>query len=99
MTTFPRGESVKFVVWIYPIMRTWLNGDHSNSPRLLPHEERHVKFNRAIVVKEGTQRMANPEHLNILKQGVETWNQWREEHPEIEPDLQEANLVGTHLEG
>ncbi len=43
--------------------------------------------------------MANPEHLNILKQGVETWNQWREEHPEIEPDLQEANLVGTHLEG
>ncbi len=26
--------------------------------------------------------MANPEHLAILKQGVEKWNKWREEHPE-----------------
>ena len=23
--------------------------------------------------------MANPKHLNILKQGVEVWNRWREE--------------------
>ncbi len=26
--------------------------------------------------------MANPEHLGILKQGVEVWNQWREENQE-----------------
>ena len=32
-------------------------------------------------------QMANPEHLKILKDGVEVWNRWREEHPEIEPDL------------
>ena len=25
--------------------------------------------------------MANPEHLEILKQGVEQWNKWRKEHP------------------
>lgn len=31
--------------------------------------------------------MANQEHLDILKQGVEVWNKWRREHPEIEPDL------------
>jgi len=39
--------------------------------------------------------MANPEHLEILKQGVEHWNKWREEHPEprsgeipdVSPDL------------
>ena len=26
--------------------------------------------------------MANPEHLEILKQGVEQWNKWRMEYPE-----------------
>jgi len=31
--------------------------------------------------------MANPEHIEILKQGVEHWNKWRDENPEIEPDL------------
>src|SRR6266536_3680644 len=37
--------------------------------------------------------MANQEHLDILKQGVEMWNQWREEHPNIRPDLREAYLM------
>jgi uncharacterized protein YjbI with pentapeptide repeats len=31
--------------------------------------------------------MANPEHLEILKQGERAWNQWRSEHPEIKPDF------------
>ncbi len=41
--------------------------------------------------------MANQEHVEILKQGVGVWNQWRDEHPEIQPDFDEANLEGTHL--
>jgi hypothetical protein len=41
--------------------------------------------------------MANPEHLEILKQGVEQWNKWREEHPEVDPDLSEADLDGANL--
>ncbi|MGH9751689.1 MAG: pentapeptide repeat-containing protein, partial [Blastocatellia bacterium] len=41
--------------------------------------------------------MANPEHLKILKQGVETWNQWRKDNPEVTPDLGEALLRGTNL--
>ncbi|HEV7858436.1 MAG TPA: toll/interleukin-1 receptor domain-containing protein [Pyrinomonadaceae bacterium] len=41
--------------------------------------------------------MANPEHLEILKQGVEVWNNWRDEHPEIKPDLSNANLVKANL--
>ena len=46
--------------------------------------------------------MANQEHLAILKQGVETWNQWREEHPDVildlsDADLSEANLNGANL--
>ncbi len=36
--------------------------------------------------------MANQEHLDMLKQGVDTWNRWREEHPEIQPDLSKADL-------
>ena len=41
--------------------------------------------------------MANQEHLDILKQGVETWNRWRKEHPEILPDLGEAILNEADL--
>lgn len=41
--------------------------------------------------------MANPEHLAMLKQGVEVWNRWRAEHPMIEPDLTGAILTGTDL--
>lgn len=36
--------------------------------------------------------MANEEHFKILKQGVKTWNRWREENPNIGPDLAEADL-------
>src|SRR5271165_1066056 len=44
--------------------------------------------------------MANPEHLAILRQGVEQWNKWRRENPGIElPDLQLANLGSASLIG
>jgi uncharacterized protein YjbI with pentapeptide repeats len=41
--------------------------------------------------------MANQRQLAILKKGVETWNQWRERHFDIEPDLSGANLSGANL--
>ena len=41
--------------------------------------------------------MANPEHLAKLKEGVKPWNQWREQNPEIRPDLYEADLRGADL--
>ena len=43
--------------------------------------------------------MANPVHLEILKQGVETWNAWRREHAEVKPDLSGEDLDGADLEG
>ncbi len=43
--------------------------------------------------------MANPEHLKILKQGVEQWNRWREEHPFYVPELSEADLQNVRLSG
>ena len=43
--------------------------------------------------------MANEEQLEILRQGVEAWNKWRKENPEIEIELNEADLSGTDLSG
>lgn len=43
--------------------------------------------------------MANPEHVAMLKQGVEAWNQWRERNPDLTPDLRDANLKGLEFRG
>ncbi len=48
----------------------------------------------------GVSRMANPEHLAILRQGVEVWNQWRESNGSlVPPDLSGADLRGINLQG
>jgi uncharacterized protein YjbI with pentapeptide repeats len=44
-------------------------------------------------------KMANQEHLKILEQGTDVWNEWRKQHPEIRPDLRFAHLNGAHLNG
>ena len=41
--------------------------------------------------------MANEEHLKILQQGVAAWNQWRKDHPMIQPDLSAADLSAAEL--
>src|SRR5437588_4747197 len=38
--------------------------------------------------------MANQEHLDVLKQGKDAWNQWRKEHVDIKPDLSGEDLYG-----
>jgi hypothetical protein len=43
--------------------------------------------------------VANQEHLDILKQGVETWNQWWQEHHDIQPDLSGVDLSEAFLNG
>src|SRR5690242_15925134 len=34
----------------------------------------------------------NPEHLSLFRQGTRVWNQWRQDHAEIQPDLSDADL-------
>jgi hypothetical protein len=41
--------------------------------------------------------MANQEHLDILMQGVEVWNRWRDERPDIQPSLGGAYLINKKL--
>src|SRR5712692_6576066 len=41
--------------------------------------------------------MADQHYLGLLKQGVNAWNIWRKDHPEIRPNLSEANLVRANL--
>jgi len=42
--------------------------------------------------------MANQEHLDVLKQGKDAWNQWRKEHVDLtEVDLSKAILFGANL--
>jgi uncharacterized protein YjbI with pentapeptide repeats len=43
--------------------------------------------------------MANPEHLKILEQGVEKWNQWRKENKRVEPDLFRAIFLRKDMGG
>jgi len=43
--------------------------------------------------------MANIQQLEIIKQGVDIWNNWRVKHqPEIEIDLSNADLSGINLD-
>src|SRR4051794_31335277 len=42
--------------------------------------------------------MANEEHVALLKQGVDIWNEWRRENPDVYyPALSGANLRAANL--
>lgn len=43
--------------------------------------------------------MANQKQLNLLRNGVEIWNQWRGKHLEIRPDLSRTYLRRVDLRG
>ena len=49
------------------------------------------------MIAQQVEAMANPGHLSKIKGGVEAWNNWREEHPEIVPNLRLADLHGANL--
>jgi len=43
--------------------------------------------------------MANPEHVEILRNGVWEWNKWRADSPEMDPDLSRVHLIAEDLNG
>ena len=40
---------------------------------------------------------ANPEHLAKLQEGMDAWNAWRAQNPELRPELTRAELKGANL--
>jgi hypothetical protein len=44
--------------------------------------------------------MANPEHVDLLKQGRDVWNKWRKDNEDVSPDLGGLKILShTMLEG
>ena len=43
--------------------------------------------------------MADKHHIKILDRGIEAWNAWRTENPDVTPDLSAHDLTGVNLEG
>lgn len=43
--------------------------------------------------------MSDEEHLSLIRQGVEVWNQWRKDNPRTHPDLSGAELFWADLPG
>ena len=43
--------------------------------------------------------MAIEEHLAKLREGVNVWNEWRKNHPDIRPELRGADLSLANLSG
>ena len=41
--------------------------------------------------------MADEEHLQIIRQGVDVWNEWRHDNPELIPNLSGADLSEADL--
>src|SRR5262249_52686247 len=42
-------------------------------------------------------RMANEDHVNVLRQGVNVWNAWRDMNGSTQPDLSEADFSEADL--
>jgi TIR domain len=48
-------------------------------------------------VQNGGKSLPNEEHLQIIREGVNVWNEWRQISRELIPDLSGANLTGGGL--
>jgi hypothetical protein len=43
--------------------------------------------------------MADEQHLALLNQGADVWNNWRQKNDACRVDLRAADLSGAHLDG
>lgn len=43
--------------------------------------------------------MAKQEQIELLRQGIDVWNEWRTQYPDDQLDLSEADLNRSNLSG
>ena len=43
--------------------------------------------------------MANDEHVALLKKGVDAWNEWRSQNPQVDVNLRGASLSNKYFKG
>jgi uncharacterized protein YjbI with pentapeptide repeats len=55
-------------------------------------------FVLVLFMMKGRNAMANQQHLDKLREGVDAWNHWRQDYPHITPDLSGAELTGANLQ-
>ncbi len=46
-----------------------------------------------------TEPEAEERHVDVLRRGAEVWNQWRTDHPDETPQLEDEALAGLDLRG
>jgi uncharacterized protein YjbI with pentapeptide repeats len=65
-------------------------------PCMVECEHIHVAEQCWFLKKKGDD-MANQEQLDLLRQGIDVWNQWRVNNPTVQPDLRRARLADMDL--
>ncbi len=77
-----------------------VSSDHRLEVHLVPGS---LDFSQAHVSGSGSSprrhTMPNQDYLDLLMQGVEVWNTWRENHEDMIPDLRGVDLQARDLHG
>ena len=73
----------------------------ATSRSALPYARREAARDAPLVVAAGWLPcgMGNPEHVAKLTEGVEAWSRWREENPDVIPDLTGEDLSNREGSG
>jgi uncharacterized protein YjbI with pentapeptide repeats len=67
---------------------------------VMKQRKRHQPNRKVPVIRRlRAKRVRDEKHLDILRQGVEVWNEWRKKHKDIVPDLSGADLSTRKLAG
>jgi TIR domain/Pentapeptide repeats (8 copies) len=69
----------------------------SKSISIRPNKREELPHRTYFLLKKDGDTMANPLHLKKLDKDVNAWNTWRNEHPDIFPDLSHADLSNKVL--